>query len=86
VALKYYFALEQRLRPYAGAGMAITAFYDVTPAGLDHAVVGPAAEAGLDVRLDPHWMLNADVSWAQVRSGDIRVDPVRFGLGVVHRF
>ncbi len=86
VTLKYYFAPESRLRPYIGAGINITALYDLTAAGLDHAAVGPAVEAGLDLRLDPHWMLNADVGWAQVRPGDIRVDPVQFGLGVVYRF
>jgi outer membrane protein len=86
VTLKYYFAPENRLRPYVGAGIDITALYAVTAAGLDHATVGPAVEAGLDARLDAHWMLNADVSWAQVRPGDIRVDPVQFGLGVVCRF
>jgi hypothetical protein len=86
VTLKYYFAPENRLRPYVGAGIDITALYDRTAAGLDHATVGPAVEAGLDVRLDPHWMLNADVSWAQVRPGVIHVDPVQFGLGVAYRF
>jgi hypothetical protein len=86
VTLKYYLAPENRLRPYVGAGMDVTALHGLTGPGLDHAVVGPAVEAGLDLRLDPHWMLNADISWAQVRPGDIRVDPVQFGLGVVFRF
>ena len=91
--LKYYFAPENRLRPYVGAGIDVTALYDVTGVGLKHATVGPAVEAGLDLRLNPHWLLNADVSWAQVRprlaaypGQDIHIDPLQFGLGVVYRF
>jgi outer membrane protein len=82
--LKYYFAPENRLRPYVGAGINVTALYGATGVGVGHATVGPAVQAGLDLRLNPHWMLNADVSWAQVR--EIHVDPVQFGLGVVYRF
>jgi outer membrane protein len=91
--LKYYFAPENRLRPYVGAGIDVTALYGATAVGVDHASVGPAVQAGLDLRLSPHWMLNADVSWAQVRprlaaypGQDIHIDPLQFGLGVVYRF
>jgi outer membrane protein len=91
--LKYYFAPESRLRPYVGAGIEVTALYGATGVGLEHATVGPAVQAGLDLRLNPHWMLNADVSWVQVRPGlaadpsqDIHIDPLQFGLGVVYRF
>jgi outer membrane protein len=85
VTLKYYFTPETRLRPYVGAGIDVTALYAATAAGVGHATIGPAIQAGLDVRLNPHWMLNADVSWAQVRSA-IAIDPVQFGLGVAYRF
>jgi outer membrane protein len=85
VSLKYYFAPENRLRPYVGAGIDVTALYEATGLGVARVTVGPAVQAGLDVRLDPHWMFNADVSWAQVRP-DIHLDPVQFGLGVVYRF
>jgi outer membrane protein W len=92
--LKYYFAPESRLRPYVGAGIAVTALYDASAvAGLDRVAVGPSAQAGLDVTLNPHWMLRTQVSWEQVRpafamgpGGDIRLDPVQFGLGFVYRF
>jgi outer membrane protein len=86
VTLKYYFTPENRLRPYVGAGIDVTALYGASRLGMARATVGPALQAGLDVPLAPHWMLNADVSWAQVRPADIRIDPVQFGLGVVYRF
>jgi outer membrane protein W len=93
-SLKYYFAPEDRLRPYVGAGIDVTALYDATGApGLERVSVGPAAEAGFDFSLSPHWMLDTEVSWAQVRPAlaaspvrDIRLDPVQFGLGFVYRF
>ncbi len=92
--LKYYFAPEHRLRPYVGAGIAVTALYDSSAvAGLDRVTVGPSAVAGLDVTLNPHWMLRTEVSWEQVHpapaagsGGAIRLDPVQFGLGFVYRF
>jgi outer membrane protein W len=94
VMLKYYFAPENRLRPYLGAGIAVTALYDSSAvAGLDRVTVGPAVVAGLDVTLNPHWMFRAELGWEQVRpalaagpGGDIRLDPVQFGLGFVYRF
>jgi outer membrane protein len=93
LGLKYYFAPESPVRPYLGAGIEIATLYDASGvSGLEHATVGPAVQAGVDLRLNPHWMLNADVSWAQVRpdlafpNQEIRVDPVRFGLGFVYRF
>lgn len=68
LTVKYYFAPENRLRPYLGAGIDIT-----TPYGS-----GPAIQAGLDFRVDRHWMLNADAGWGRVH--------VQFGFGVAYRF
>jgi hypothetical protein len=94
VSLKYYFTPESRLRPYLGAGIAITTLSHVEGvSGLDGVSVGPAAEAGLDLSISPHWILNAAVGWAQIRPGvagspgrDIHLDPVQFGLGFLYRF
>jgi outer membrane protein len=84
LSLKYYFAPDARLRPYLGAGINVAALYDADgAAGLDRVSVGPAAAAGLDFSLSPHWLLNAEVGWAQVRP---HLDPVQFGLGFVYRF
>jgi hypothetical protein len=80
LTLKYYFTPENQLRPYVGAGIDVTTLYDATGVGVGRATVGPTVEAGLDVRLNQHWMLNADASWAQVRP------TVQFGLGLAYRF
>jgi outer membrane protein W len=94
LSLKYYFTPESRLRPYLGAGIDVTSLANAEGVtGLDRVTVGPAAEAGLDVSVSAHWMLNAVVGWAQIRPAAagspgrvIHLDPVQFGLGVVYRF
>jgi outer membrane protein W len=94
LTLRYYFAPEGRLDPFLGAGVNITTLYDAMGvAGLDRVTVGPTLQAGVDVLLSARWMINAGVSWAQVRpeagSGprqEIPLDPVQFGLGFVYRF
>jgi outer membrane protein len=94
VRLNYHFLPESTWDPYLGAGVNVTAIYEVKGvATLDHMTAGPSVEAGFDVRLNPHWLLSAAVSWAQVQpaaSGlqghDIRLDPVQFGLGFDYRF
>jgi hypothetical protein len=84
LALKYYFAPEARLDPFLGAGVEVATLYDAgSVTGLDRVTAGPSVAAGVDVLLDVHWMINAGVSWAQVRPA---IDPVQFGLGFVYRF
>jgi outer membrane protein W len=81
MTLKYYFAPEGRWTPYLGAGVDVTTLYGASGiAGADRVSAGPVAEAGFDLRLNRHWMLNADLSWAQVRPA---VDPLQFGVGFV---
>lgn len=93
MTLKYYFAPEGRWDPFLGGGIDVTAFYESSVAGLDRVTAGPIAEAGLNLRLDRHWMLSAELSWAQVQptagampGRDVRIDPLQFGLGFVYRF
>jgi hypothetical protein len=82
LTLKYYFAPERRLDPFLGAGLDVTRLYGASAvAGLDRVMAGASVQAGLDVLLDAHWMINAGVSWAQVR-----IDRVQIGLGLVYRF
>jgi outer membrane protein W len=93
VTFKYYFGPEGRWEPYLGAGVDITTFHAASLAGLDRVIAGPVAAAGFNLRLDRRWMLNADLSWAQVQPAagamprrEIRLDPLQFGLGFVYRF
>ena len=97
LTVKYGFLPESAFRPYLGLGLNVTSFYTVSaaPFGLSKTTVGPAAQAGFDIRLSKHWSLNADVKWARSRPevefegadiGRMKLDPVLFGVGVGYRF
>jgi outer membrane protein OmpA-like peptidoglycan-associated protein/outer membrane protein W len=85
------------IRPYIGAGYALTSFYglNTTPIDLSNRVGAPAAQVGFDVPLSSHWILNADVKWIRARAaidfrgeslGQLKPDPWLYGLGVGYRF
>jgi outer membrane protein W len=81
MTFKYYFGPEDRWDPYLGAGFDVTTLYAARGAPrLDRVTAGPAAEAGINLRLDRHWMVTAALSRV------IRRDPAQFGLGFVYRF
>ena len=97
LTLKYGFLPESAFRPYLGIGLNVTSFYTVNaaPFGLSKTTVGPAAQAGFDIRLSKRWSLNADVKWARSRPevefegadiGRMKLDPLLFGVGVGYRF
>lgn len=99
---KYDFLPDEVFQPYLGVGINMTLLMDrniavptVGPLTLDTWSFGPAAQAGFDVKLAPHWYLNADVKWAMIRSdikfdgtkiSEARIDPFLFGLGIGYRF
>ena len=78
---QYYFGgSEDKLRPYLGAGLNFTTFFDekfnnnpaVGKLGLNDLDLknswGFAAQAGLDYNLDKNWMLNASVWWMNIET------------------
>ncbi|EOG2427112.1 outer membrane protein OmpW [Proteus mirabilis] len=78
---QYYFGgAEDKLRPYLGAGLNFTTFFDekfnnnpaVGQLGLNDLDLknswGFAAQAGLDYNLDKNWMLNASVWWMNIET------------------
>ncbi len=65
--LQYHFRPHRTFRPYAGAGVNYTVFWNedapggaVTDIDYDNAV-GYALQAGFDYGIDKHWMVNVDV-------------------------
>lgn len=97
LTVKYDFLAEGGIRPYVGAGLSVTTIYDtnVAPFTLSSTSIGPAAQAGIDLRVGPRWYFNADVKWARVRpelrfeSHDItqaRLDPMIYSVGIGYRF
>ncbi|HGN1707186.1 TPA: outer membrane protein OmpW [Providencia rettgeri] len=76
---QYYFgSKEDKLRPYLGAGVNYTVFFDEKfnstgkGAGLSDLKVdsswGFAAQAGMDYMLTDNWMLNASLWWIDIES------------------
>jgi outer membrane protein len=67
VTLQYHFMPKETFRPYVGAGLNYTRFYNTslalgaTPLTVDSNSWGGAVQAGFDVALDKKWFLNFDV-------------------------
>ncbi len=65
--LQYHFRPHGTFRPYAGAGVNYTVFWNEDAPGgavtdIDYVnSIGYALQAGFDYGLDKHWMLNVDV-------------------------
>ena len=98
---QYHFRPDSRFRPYAGAGINYTFFYN-EDAGTSIANIdyddgfGYALQAGFDVGIDENWAWNFDVKkiWLQtdvtINNGavtaDVDLDPLIIGTGVSYRF
>ena len=99
VSLQYYFSPGAKVRPYVGAGINYTAFFNeeatavITSISLDNSV-GLALQAGVDIDINNEWYFNADLrlisidTTATTNLGDIEVDidPVVISLGVGLKF
>ena len=96
---QYHFMPERQINPYLGAGVNITRIGSVhllgDKAGLESHSVGLAVQAGVNLKLDQHWTLNADIKKIRIRSdvtmagaaiSHVKVDPVLVALGVGYRF
>lgn len=97
---QYHFTPGNSFSPYVGAGLNYTFFYNVDPGAYSSVKydngVGYALQAGMDYKLDSHWMLNADVKKiflntdVNVNGGavtaDVNLDPWVIGFGVGYRF
>jgi len=98
LSLNYHFQTNSAWKPYVGAGINYTIFYDESSAlgdlDLDNSV-GLALQAGLDyaitekgaVRLNVRWFdIDTDVSLNGTDIGTAEVDPWLVGVAYVHRF
>ena len=95
----YHFVPGQTISPYLGAGVNYTHFSDVNLGNgtlrLDNNSVGYTLQGGIDFQLNPHWSLNVDVKYVEMRSNvyaggsaisNLQINPWLFGLGVGYRF
>ena len=99
--LQYHFNHPGRVRPYVGAGMNYTLFYNNglhaggQPVSIRNHSFGPALQAGVDVQVTKTLFVNADIKkiWMHTDAslggqllGRVSIDPVVVGLGVGMRF
>ncbi len=98
LSLNYHFATNSAWKPYVGAGINYTIFFDEKSAlgdlELDNSV-GLALQAGLDymvtekgaVRLNVRWFdIDSDVKLNGADIGTAEIDPWLVGVSYVHRF
>jgi outer membrane protein len=97
---KYYFGTGA-VKPYVGAGVNLTWFVDddlgvagVGTLDVDNWSIGPALQAGVDIRINPRWSLSFDAKRAWIRTDvslggnkltKVKVDPWIVGAGVGYR-
>jgi len=101
LTLQYHFTNMGAFKPYLGAGVNVTWFYNVgLQAGtatldLDDYSFGGALQAGIDYEIQKNWYLNADVKYLWIKTdvkagdttlGDLKIDPWVFGVGIGYRF
>lgn len=102
LTLQYHFNPDGQVRPYLGAGVNYTTFFNEDlPNGSALSTIsyddsfGLAAQAGVDFALQDGWLLNLDVKYIDIDTdvlidgaiaADVQIDPVVLGVGFGRRF
>jgi len=102
LTLQYHFTNFGAFKPYVGAGVNYTFFFDQSGDAVDTLDVedswGWALQAGFDYMIDEHWGLNVDVKkiflepdftarlGSTVLTGKADLNPWLIGAGVTYRF
>ena len=89
--IQWHFCPEAKVRPYIGAGINYSTFYnEQSTSSLDTALGGPtevdldsswgwALQAGFDVKLNDHWFLNFDAKYIDVDTTAVLTTDDGFG-------
>lgn len=98
LSLNYHFPVQGKFKPYVGAGINYTTFFEEsTPGGtiaLDDSF-GIALQAGADYMISDRGALRFNVRWIDIETdvrlngnpvGTAEIDPVVIGVSYVHRF
>ncbi len=99
--LQYHFNHAGQVRPYVGAGLNYTLFYNNGLHAGDQSVsvgnhsFGPALQAGIDIQVAKNVFVNADIKKIWMRTGaslngsslgTLYIDPLVVGVGVGMKF
>ncbi|TDY04057.1 OmpW/AlkL family protein [Thiohalophilus thiocyanatoxydans] len=96
VGLQYHFTPQSNVRPYVGAGINYTTFFNEKATAVIDSISlddswGLAAQAGVDVDINRDWFFNADLRYMQIDTTaktnlaediDVDIDPWVISLGV----
>lgn len=98
VSLQYHFTPNQPVRPYVGAGLNYTLFFeediDGASLSLDDSF-GWAAQVGVDIDLTENMFLNAEIRYLDIDTkakvngtsiGTVEIDPMLYGINIGFRF
>jgi outer membrane protein len=101
LTLQYHFMPEGKFRPYVGAGLNYTRFYDDNLGGgtltVENSSWGPALQIGADIAIDKKFFINIDIKkiWISTdvkvvatgaTAANLDIDPYVFGVGVGMKF
>ena len=100
VTLQYHFNPAGKIKPYVGAGINYTHFYDAKPGALASVhykdTWGWALQAGVDYQVSEHWYLNADIKKIKIEpdvsfnggaiNAAVKIDPIVIGIGAGYKF
>lgn len=102
LTLQYHFLLGSYFKPYVGAGVNFTHFFDIDSGPVASSIsydnaFGPALQIGADLFVYDCWFVNADIKKVFIRTDAtveagatlttrVRIDPMIYGLGVGYRF
>ena len=101
LSAQYHFNTASNARPYLGAGINYTYFFDEDTADVTGKDIdmddswGLALQAGVDLAIADDWFLNAEVRWIDIEStvrldgdrlGTVEIDPWTFGMHIGYRF
>jgi len=93
VMLQYHFDMG-KFKPYLGAGVNYTVFFDNTNGLKTNNAWGAAVQVGLDYHVSGNWFANVDVKKIWVGTdfdyngakGHLDIDPLIAGAGIGYRF
>lgn len=98
-SVQYHFLPDQQIKPYVGAGLNYTYFFDEQLKDGNKLKLtdsfGFALQAGIDYQVTPNWSIGADVRYADIKTdvkinnvkvGSVDVDPTVYSLNIGYRF
>ena len=101
LTLQYHFTDLGAFKPYVGAGINYTYFYETDLANdtleIKDSSWGGALQVGMDYMIDKNWSINLDLKYiwmdteVKVKStgaklGDLDINPYVIGIGARYRF